>query len=391
MKWYQKLFQFFYSIIDLSLDEGFNYERLVWTFNPYQFGDPNILPQVWLRKEALVLQMFSSKMHILVIGPPGIGKTSITDFLFNIGFPIERASLVGGESGAVTTAAGLRESVIRLADLIVKEFNLDSSGKSVKNIPKAILHLEEFLRSPRYIRDVLKPIMSDFKLIIKQSHKSGRTGEWLAPVNIYADTNPPLMDSWVSPDFHAKRQQLEEFIKESAYIRRFTVVMALDNYSPEQNAIIRKWKEFIRVNPHDALESGEFFKKYEDFVRKHRKIKVKYTPVPEDNNLDIHKFILGMEELQNRGKLLLPIIYTDYIDNVYAIAESFARIHGHKEIEMEDWKMTKEFLERVFETLTDEKKSSKRSLYARAVELGSRKEDELEAMRDKVEEKYNIT
>ena len=382
-----KFFEFFYSIIDAALDEGFNYERLVWTFNPEHIADPIYLPQAWLRKEALVLQLFASKMHTLVIGPPGIGKTTITEFLNRIHFAFDRATMVGGESGAVTTAAGLREKVIRLADLIKREFDLVTDNVDIRNLPKAILHLEEFLKAPKGLRDVLKPIMNDFLLIVSQSQRSDRAGRWLAPINIYADSNPPMQDDWIGPDFQSKKEQLKEFATEAAYIRRFTVVMALDRYNIKQNIVIRKFKEYIKVNPHPALESGEFYKKYEDFVRKHRRIKVKYTPAP----IWVHEFIAGLEDLQDRGRVLLPIVYSDFIDNIYAVAEAFARINEHKEIEEEDWAKAVNFYARIFETIANVEKTDKRSLYERAIELGKRREEEVKEMIERIEEKYNLT
>ncbi len=370
---WEHYFSFLYKNIDKALDEGFTYETLVWTFNPEHFADPHLIPQSWIRKEALVLQMFSPKMHVLVIGPPGIGKTTITDFFYKIHFPFDRATLVATQYGSVTTTAGLRETVIRLSRNIMNEFELDINPSfDPKRIPKAILHLEEFLKAPPSFRDIMKAVMNDNILIIRQAE---RREEYPAPINVYADTNPPGQDTWIGNDFRSKKAQLEEFAKETAFVRRFTVVLALDDYTIGQKALIRKYIAYYRTNPHPAIESGEFFEKYEEFVRKRRRLKVKVKDVPDR----VFNFILGLErDLVSTGKLLLPIIHTDFIQNIISIAEGFARIKGHKEVMDDDWKDAMDFVTRCIETIADIPPTKKIKFYEHILSVGRRMKRELE-------------
>jgi len=389
-------FQEIYKLIDRCLDEDFNYFRLVFTFNPQYFADPKILPQAWLRKETLTLMMFSSRFHALVIGPPGIGKTSIASFLERIGFPYKRATLIRTESGGTTTTAGLRDTIIELSDLVIKEFE-DEHDKSW--IPSGILHLEEYLRAPARDRDLLKSVMVERMIYLQFSRRYkeiyGIPDSRYTPVNVYADTNPPKADYWLSKDFNTKKEQLEPLLAETANLRRFTVILVCDDYKPEQKAIINKYKEFWMVNPHPAIESGEFYEKYGKFVFKRRRIKVKRTPIPDY----IIYFFVGLERLQKEGKLLLPIVFGDYVEKIYGIAEAFARINGHNEITDTDWTHTMLYYQRVVESLMDSTYKSSKDYIYQAAKLGEEiieristkiKETFLRRVREEIEEKTGI-
>ena len=394
----KEAFNFIYRVIDKCLDEGFNYYRLVFTFNPEYFAHPELLPQAWIRKETLVLMMFSSRFHALVIGPPGIGKTTITDFLYRIDFPFARCTLITTESGSATTAAGLRDTIIELSQKVIKEF-VEEERSNLSWIPNGILHAEEYLRCSERVRDILKTVMAERRLNITLSRiykeRMGLFDTYFCPINVYADANPPKADTWLGPDFNSRKEQLKPLVEELANIRRFSVIIICDDYDAFQKALIAKYKEFIKTHPHDALLNGEFYDKYMKFVFERRKIKVKYTEIP----IKLIEFFMGLDYLYREGKLLLPISYGDYAEKVFGIAEAFARIKGHREITEDDWRDVMYYYQRVVETLGDITKTSKEYIFREAIREGQKiidrlstktKEDFLKKLKEEVETKYEI-
>lgn len=374
-----KIFKFYYTRIDEALDSGFNYELLVWTFNPEHFAEPYILPQAFIRKEILTLMMFTSKLHCLVIGPPGIGKTSITEFFKYIDFPFGKIHMVGGGSGSVVTPAGIRDTVINLRARIIEEYDTDDIN-TLREMPKAILHLEEFFRAPKFVRDILKPVMESFELVVTHSSRSSVRGTYFAPILVYADTNPPLYDHWIGKEFEHKKKQLDRVSKESAYLRRFSIIICLDKYTPQQEYIIQKFRSYFKCNPHPAIEDGTFYQKYKEFVFSRRRAKVKRVEPPDD----VYSFISGIKEIEERGEILLPVVYSNFIDHVINIAEAVARIEGYKETTDECYNKAIEILSRCLCTIINPEIIKERDLdrarlelYRKAVRLGESRKREV--------------
>lgn len=190
-------------------------------------------------KKAVTLQLFggsetnkndrNGRIHILIIGDPGIGKSKVLNSAVNL---IPRAKYINGVS---TTSAGLTATAVQGTN---NQWNLEAGALVLCN--NGLLAIDEFTKMNDTDLNGLLEAMENGRVSIS---KAGITGNLPANTTILAATNPK------KGSFNRYKPLIEQISIDGALFSRFDLIFLLEDKPNRErdnkiaNAILTKDNE----------------------------------------------------------------------------------------------------------------------------------------------------